>query len=155
MTAFDPLKISRDLDLCAPYFKSSVQKALAECAGLGYMLSTFEAFRTPERQDWLFEQGRGREGKIVTKSRGWESWHQYGLAIDGAFWIGGKWTWDGPWDKVAPILFSHGLDSLAPFEQAHFQITGGLTIKEARQITQKSGLQSLWQKIAAARSSSS
>ncbi len=148
MQKFDPLKISRDLDLCAPYFKRLVEKSLAECNALGYQVRVFEGYRTPERQTWLYDQGRHREGKIVTQAKAWESYHQLGVACDLAFFINGKWSWDsGPWDKIGAVFKQHGLDSLAPYEQAHFQLTGGMPIRDAHAITIRSGVQSLWQKL--------
>ncbi len=144
MTKFDPLKISRDLDLCAPYFKQLVEKAIADCNALGYQVRVFEAFRTEERQDWLYAQGRTREGKIVTKARGGWSWHNYGLAQDVAQLINGVWSWDFDPAKIAQPFLDQGLEWLYPFESCHFQMTGGIPIKKARETAQKFGLPKLW-----------
>lgn len=41
-----------------------------------------QGLRTIEFQNSLFAQGRTKPGKIVTKARGGQSWHNYGLAVD-------------------------------------------------------------------------
>lgn len=46
----------------------------------------FEGFRSPMRQDALFEQGS-------TKARAWQSAHQYGLAADVVVLDGSTWSW--------------------------------------------------------------
>jgi peptidoglycan L-alanyl-D-glutamate endopeptidase CwlK len=40
------------------------------------------ALRSPKEQDLLYAQGRTLPGKIITWAKGWQSYHQYGLAID-------------------------------------------------------------------------
>ena len=46
-----------------------------------------EGFRTPERQHWLWQSGREREGPIVTKLDGYtrKSYHQFRAAAD--YWF--------------------------------------------------------------------
>lgn len=60
-----------------------------------------QTLRTIAEQDALYAQGRTRPGNIVTNARGGLSYHNYGLAIDFAFIIGGKLSYDmkGDWDK--------------------------------------------------------
>ena len=53
----------------------------------------FEGWRSPRRQRYLYEQGRTRPGSTVTYARGWESYHQYGLACDFVGFVDGNWTW--------------------------------------------------------------
>lgn len=40
------------------------------------------ALRSPATQDQLYSQGRTAPGKVVTWAKGWQSYHQYGLAMD-------------------------------------------------------------------------
>jgi len=54
----------------------------------------FEGFRSPQRQDYLYQQGRSRPGNIITNARPWTSFHQYGLAADFVLFINNKWSWD-------------------------------------------------------------
>jgi peptidoglycan L-alanyl-D-glutamate endopeptidase CwlK len=104
-------------------------------------LAVYEAYRTPARQDHLFAQGRTRPGKIVTYARGWESFHQYGLAVDMAFKIDGQWTWTEPkkgmWEEYHRIARRFHLMPLN-FETPHIQISG-YTISQLRARTPKDG----------------
>lgn len=54
------------------------------CAALkGKALCRFSfTLRTFAEQDALFAQGRTKPGAVVTKARGGQSYHNYGLAID-------------------------------------------------------------------------
>lgn len=51
----------------------------------GYEMALLEGYRSPARQDEL-----ARAGSHVTNARAFQSWHQYGLAADCAFWRDGK-----------------------------------------------------------------
>lgn len=143
----DVLKVNRNLDLLAPKLKTIVLDCLLVCEEIGYPARVFEGYRSPERQNYLYSLGRSIPGKIVTKRKAWGSWHQLGLAVDIAFYHNNEWTWDGPWEKTAEIFTQHGLQWLYPFEKAHFQLTGGLKIKEAAQIYTSKGPAALWSRI--------
>lgn len=87
----------------------------------------FEAYRTPQRQAYLYAQGRTRPGKIVTKARAWESYHQYGIAADFVLRIDNTWSWrsDGRWRNAWKDLHTigrkNGLEPLS-WELPHLQI---------------------------------
>ena len=49
-------------------------------AGIGYNL--ISGFRTFQEQADLYEQGRSEPGKIITRAKPGQSYHNYGLAID-------------------------------------------------------------------------
>ncbi len=51
----------------------------------GYQMVIIEGYRSPERQDMLAKQG-----KSVTNAKAFQSYHQYGLAADCAFFRNGK-----------------------------------------------------------------
>jgi peptidoglycan LD-endopeptidase CwlK len=51
----------------------------------GYEMALLEGYRSPARQEML--AGMGSQ---VTNARAFQSWHQYGLAADCAFWRDGK-----------------------------------------------------------------
>lgn len=51
----------------------------------GYDMALLEGYRSPARQDELAQLG-----SAVTNARAFQSWHQYGLAADCAFWRNGK-----------------------------------------------------------------
>lgn len=66
-------------------------KALIEQAEAGlpeYMaIRIVQGLRTFEEQDALYQQGRTKPGKIVTKAKAGSSFHQYGLSFDFCFVI--------------------------------------------------------------------
>lgn len=49
----------------------------------------FEGYRSPERQNELFNKT-----PPVTKVIGWRSAHQFGLAVDFVAWTTKGWSWD-------------------------------------------------------------
>jgi peptidoglycan L-alanyl-D-glutamate endopeptidase CwlK len=51
----------------------------------GYDMALLEGYRSPARQDLL-----ARMGSAVTSAAAFQSWHQYGLAADCAFWRDGR-----------------------------------------------------------------
>jgi len=95
---------------------------LQECKERGLDCHVFESYRSQERQNKLYRQGRQDKGNIVTwtdKSR-----HTQREAVDMAFGGEGEWTWEGDWDKMIEIASHYGLESLAPREMAHLQDDG-------------------------------
>jgi peptidoglycan L-alanyl-D-glutamate endopeptidase CwlK len=108
-----------------------MRKALAELAGRlfveGIPLRVYEAGRTPQRQRDLYLQGRNSpSGRIVTKAKPWESYHQFGMAVDHVFWIDGLgWTWNEPkpgmWARYTQLADKCGLRSLS-FEKPHVEL---------------------------------
>lgn len=141
----DPTKINRNLQDLAPFFSQLLQLAIAEAQEQGYPIHLFEGYRSPQRQDYLFEQGRSRDGKIITKAKAWQSWHQFGLAADLAFKHDGKWRWDNddPWDKVHDIMHEYGFETLS-WERAHVQFTNNMPITKAQTLAKDHGLFVLW-----------
>lgn len=139
---------SRDVSLVYPRFIEVVNSALNACHVAGHKIEVFEAFRSPQRQGWLYEQGRKRAGNIVTKAGPWQSWHQYGLAVDvAAKDAQGRWTWSYDTKAVAAILVAHGLEHGGPADLGHFQWSGGLRIDQASSLTKEAGVQRLWQEV--------
>ncbi len=140
----------KDVTKLAPFVQTRLALALNECHDAGYPVVVCEAYRTPQRQDWLYESGRTRKGKIVTRAKAWQSWHQYGVGLDLSFSDGRKMWWpksDDPiWDRVHDIFARFGFEDLT-FERAHVQITCGMFTGDARALMSKSGIESVWQLI--------
>lgn len=135
--------ICRNTSNLAPFLVVRLTAALDECHAMGYEVAVFESYRSPERQQWLYDQGRTRDGKIITNARPYESFHQYGLAVDIVGYHNKKWDWSIDYDKITEVFKRHGFKTLK-FEKAHFQIDGGLTAKKAKQICKDQGLLALW-----------
>lgn len=87
----------------------------------------FEGFRSPQRQDSLFAQGRTKPGNRVTKARPWSSYHQYGVAGDFVLFINGRWSWDDKgdraqwWTRLHDMAHKVGLEPLS-WEKPHLQL---------------------------------
>lgn len=118
-------KQERSLDLLRADFREKLDawlQAVAE-AFPAYTAGVHETLRTPERQQWLWEQGRTRQGPIVTWTL--DSNHLHGLAADFHVALNGKAIWDPKvyervYAAVPPERF--GLESLAPTEWVHIQL---------------------------------
>ena len=138
------LKIDRDPQNLCPWFAERFSHALAECQSLGFRVSLFEGYRSPERQQELYDQGRATRGKIVTHAKPFQSWHQFGLAADIAYRTpDGKWTWDGDFIRLAPIFQSHGLEWYGPGDAGHYECPAS-SLAAAKTLLDSVGLEGVW-----------
>jgi peptidoglycan L-alanyl-D-glutamate endopeptidase CwlK len=108
----------------------------AEAAGVELLVTS--TLRTFEEQAELFAQGRTKPGKIVTKAKPGESWHNFGLAFDVVPLIAGKAVWDSPrWTEIGALGKAIGLAWGGDFKSfkdlPHFEFHPELTIKQANQ----------------------
>ena len=119
-----------DTSLLHPNLRYKLNKLLKTCNNVGIYLIITEGFRTKERQDELYAQGRTKPGNIVTNARGcdFNSQHQWGIAFDIAI----RYV-DNPYDvniikKVAdiakdkPINLSWGGDWTDFRDYPHFYL---------------------------------
>lgn len=127
----------RDLDLLRPDFRSNLERYLQaiEHRFPEYATGVHETYRSPERQRWLFEQGRSRPGAIVTWTL--DSNHQYGIAADWHLLKDGKAIWDSQvYAKVYALVppSEYGLESLAPAEYVHLQLLNAAANREVEAV---------------------
>jgi peptidoglycan L-alanyl-D-glutamate endopeptidase CwlK len=144
----DPKKVNNDLMLLSPYFRYRIERAIKELHENGHDLFIFEGFRSPQRSNYLYEQGRTREGKIVTKAKAWQSLHNYSVACD--IWpkINNRWVFEFDYKEAASIMKKHGFTCGIEWgDSAHFQLDGGFTWRECKAITESHGLPVLWKCI--------
>lgn len=75
----------------------------------GYEMALLEGYRSPDRQNLL-----ASIGTQVTNARAFQSWHQYGLAADCAFWRDGKLiiSEKDPWAMRGYRLYGEVAESL-------------------------------------------
>ena len=75
----------------------------------GYDMALLEGYRSPARQDMLAGMGTS-----VTNARAFQSWHQYGLAADCAFWREGRLVISekDPWAMRGYQLYGEVAESL-------------------------------------------
>lgn len=77
-----------------PALRTRALAIIAAAAAEGYTLRVSQGLRTFAEQDALYAQGRTVKGKRVTNAKGGQSMHNYGLAVDYAFVVDGKVSWD-------------------------------------------------------------
>ena len=97
--------INRNPNLIFPPLLKLALEGIAKANAAGISIGIFEGYRSIARQNEIYEQGRTKPGNIVTKAKGGESWHNYGLAFDIAGLKNGKWHWQFD-PKVLPNFFA-------------------------------------------------
>jgi hypothetical protein len=127
------------------------------CAHAGLALLVTQGLRTWAEQDALYAKGRTipPKGAIVTKARGGQSFHNFGLAFDIVVLDAvGKADWDTShpgWAKAAQIGKSAGLEWGGDWKSfkdlPHFQYTGDLPLARCREL-HASGLAAVWEQVA-------
>lgn len=128
-----------------PVVKENKQKLIDRAKEKGINVVITEGFRSIEKQNALYEQGRSTEGKIVTNAEGGTSYHNYGLAIDFALknkqgniiWnteYDGNNNGTSDWMEVVTIAKNLGFEWGGDWEHfrdyPHLQMTFGLRIRE-------------------------
>ena len=83
-----------------PYARALVLKA----ATAGITIRVISGLRTYEEQNALYDQGRTKPGKIVTKARGGYSNHNFGIAFDLGVFEGNKYIEESPKYKAVGAL---------------------------------------------------
>lgn len=70
-----------------------------------------EGYRSQQRQEELYAQGRTTPGPRVTWTK--FSWHTVGLAVDLAFIADDPWNLDHPWERLRATACACGFDAPA------------------------------------------
>lgn len=129
------------------YLHPALQKALASglkiCKQSGYDVIVCETYRTPQRQEKLYAQGRTERGSIVTQAKAYQSFHNYGLAVDLMLKDGSAIT-----EEIANIFEKQGFEWGGKWKSfkdyPHFQMSFGRTISEIQDLYQKGGMEQVW-----------
>lgn len=131
-------EICKDLNELHPKVKELALKFLEECKKQGLNIGISETYRTVERQDYLYAQGRTRSGNIVTQSKGsdMQSYHQWRLAFDMFNNVKGQEYSTAVLEKAGAIGQKLGLEWGGNWrgfsDSPHFQYTFGLSIKDLK-----------------------
>ena len=127
-----------DINQLHPYVKELAEKLLYEAKKQGLNVKIIDTYRSKERQDYLYAQGRTRPGKIVTNASGKDmtSYHNWRLAFDCIQNVKGA-EYDSTFlNKLGKIGQKIGLEwggGWSGFKDApHFQYTFGLSIKDLK-----------------------
>jgi len=136
-----------------PLFRQFLALAKASAATLGCDYVLISGNRTFAEQDALYAQGRTKPGKIVTKARGGQSNHNFGIAADAGVFQGKVYLDDGTpeqWrlaSKVHKACSMHaaacglewGGSWSAIKDEPHFEVATGLSLAEKRQKFEREG----------------
>jgi peptidoglycan LD-endopeptidase CwlK len=117
-------------------------KALGDGAlGSGVVVRILSGTRTYAEQNALYKQGRfGNPGRIVTKARGGQSNHNFGIAWDIGIFANGSYLEQSPlYGKAGPIALAATLgvewggNWKTIVDQPHYQLMTGLKISEVQE----------------------
>lgn len=141
---YDPKGVLNSPDL-NPIFAQKMKTLLERAWADGHHVVIIEGYRDRARQDALYKQGG------VTKAKGGNSFHNYGLAADIAFLDkDGKITWDSKedWVAVGKIGKDLGMGWGGNFKHikdlGHFEYHPDMNLKEVKKLFQNGGRENLW-----------
>lgn len=77
--------------------------------GLNIIIRVTQGLRTFKEQQDLYDMGRTKPGKIVTKAKPGSSYHQYGLAVDLVELVNGGLDWGYNMAKLLPYAHKYGI----------------------------------------------
>lgn len=99
------------IDKLHPKIRPMALALLAKAKTVGIDLKITFGYRTFEEQQALYDQGRTKPGKIVTKAKPGQSFHNYALAIDVVPIVNGKADWESKrWEEIGAIGESVGFE---------------------------------------------
>lgn len=126
-------KIKQGLD---PEFRARLEVFQDRLNQVGIKVKLVSGYRSIQEQNRLYSLGRTRPGRKVTNARGGYSWHNFGLAADYAFVVGGQLTWSGPWSVFGRIARECGLEWGGDWkkfpDRPHVQWRKGITLARLR-----------------------
>lgn len=140
-TTGDTYTLAR-IDLLHPKLREEVRKIYSEILQSNLRIRITDTLRSFDEQARLYAQGRTAPGKIVTKARPGQSYHNYGLAVDFALLLpgGNKVSWDmdldlnnnhkADWLEVVAIFKHYGWTWGGDWsfkDYPHFEKTFGYT----------------------------
>ena len=132
----NPLDANRDENALHHDVRMAWLRLAEACMNLGIPIFLVEGYRSSARQDLLYQQGRTTPGKIVTRAKAGESWHQSRRAADFAFRGPDPWDSKHPWELVGHMAehlgFSWGGRWQPPkTDRPHLEMPGGMTLASA------------------------
>lgn len=127
---------SRDIKDLHPKVADMCQLFLDKCKEEGIDVIITSTYRDKESQQALYDQGRTKPGKVVTKAKPGQSFHNWRVAFDFVPIVSGKAQWNdiSLFKKCGEIAKSIGLEWAGDWksfkEYAHCQYTSNLTLKD-------------------------
>jgi len=134
------MKTLKHLDGLHPILALRAQTLGELCKTRGLSFVVTAGLRSNAEQDALYAKGRTTEGKVVTKARGGESWHNYGLAFDFVpiHPATNQPVWEDTrfeWQAIGDLGESLGLEWGGRWgfkDKPHFQLTAGIPLAQAK-----------------------
>jgi peptidoglycan L-alanyl-D-glutamate endopeptidase CwlK len=127
---------SRDIKELHPKVQEMCLNFLTEAKRQGIDVIVTSTYRDHASQNALYAQGRTTPGKKVTNARGGQSFHNWRVAFDFVPLVNGKAQWNDldTFKRCGEIGKAQGLEWAGDWktfkEYAHFQYTGGLSLKD-------------------------
>lgn len=120
-----------------PLVKRKANAIIVDMAAQGHAVRIVEGYRSPQRQQELYNQGRTTPGNIVTNAKPGESLHQYGVAVDFVFRKEGYNVSQAQWKLLGTVGKSHGFewggDWKGFVDRPHFEMTLGYSLESFQQ----------------------
>lgn len=117
-----------------PLVERKANDVLAEMKSLGHEMRIVEGFRSIERQNQLYAQGRTNPGSIVTNAKAGESFHNYGVAVDFVFRKEGYNATEQQWRLFGLVGKKHGFewggDWVGFIDRPHLEMRLGYTLSD-------------------------
>lgn len=136
----------RNIATLNPKVQPLARELIEMATAAGIHVKVIAGLRTYEQQDELYAQGRTLPGKIVTKAKGGQSNHNFGVAFDvGIFSTDSKHYFGESPDylKVGTIGRSLGLKWGGDFQnfedQPHFEFTNGRSLTQLKTAYEEHG----------------
>lgn len=141
------------LDKVHPKLAQAITAVINNLAAEGFHVEVVQGLRTFAEQDALFAQGRTKPGKKVTKAKGGQSNHNYGLAVDLCPFVGNQPQWEDEagFDRIGAAGKQEGLKWGGDWpnfpDRPHLELPG-LTIAQCFALHEEGGLEKVWAQIA-------
>lgn len=137
-----------------PLLAEKVRGLAETLRGAGIEIEVVQGLRTFAEQNELYRQGRSKPGPIVTRAKGGQSMHNYGIAVDVAPVKNGKIDWNDI-DSFNLIGFAAkqrdlewGGDWKKFIDKPHVQLPAP-SIAKLRKLFDKGGLPEVWKGVTA------
>jgi peptidoglycan LD-endopeptidase CwlK len=135
----------RRLDKVHPALATRIEALLDTLTQHGLQVEVVQGLRTFAEQDSLFAQGRTKPGPVVTRARGGQSNHNYGLAVDLVPFTNGQPNWNAPlgvWTTIGSEAEKLGMEWGGDWkkfvDKPHVQLPG-LSVAECLSLYRKGG----------------
>jgi hypothetical protein len=118
-TSTSPTEAVSDVQALAPELRTKLVRVMDRMKQeYGHDVQVVETGRTQERQDWLYAQGRTRDGQVVTWTR--DSAHTRGEAVDVK--IDGGWDNQEAFARLQQVARDEGLRTLGMKDPGHLEL---------------------------------